>query len=170
MINHKKNISYRFEFRMSLKDVKNLTNRITNLFRRDHFIYIKNSDLQTNALKNFENMINIIETMPKAIINIGQFMLLETLMISGFLRGDYFLMPLSTCNLRIIEKNFWRYNRDVICDKEYFEFIQNDDNLLVFEEFYKTIKTLNDFDRDVISYILELKDIFSSSVLLYEEI
>lgn len=170
VLNSDRRLSYRFEFRMHETEINKLMSHIAIIIRTESFIYVNKIMFKLYALKNLETLIQVYESLPLSLIYVGQHVILETMIISGFLRGDIFHMPFTTVELRTLTKDLWIYGHSLLSEKKITNIISHDDQYVILESFCSTLKNISKHDLDIIKYLIELKEIFYCKILLYEEI
>ncbi|RVD90694.1 hypothetical protein TUBRATIS_28870 [Tubulinosema ratisbonensis] len=115
-------------------------------------------------------MLKIFNKIKKGLVNIGKFVIFETILISCFLRGDIFKMPFSTPMLRGTVRSMWLNNFRVIEEEFFLRIVESDEHYEVLENFIKTVDFLDDIMREEKLYLLQFKTIFFNKELLRSEI
>lgn len=162
--------SYRFEFRIPYEEVNKINFKLLNLLKVESFFYFNRSEFLDVIFKNTNTMLKIFNKIKKGLVNIGKFVILETILISSFLRGDIFKMPFSTPMLRGTVRSMWLNNFRVIEEEFFLRIVESDEHYEVLENFIKTVDFLDDIMREEILYLLQFKTIFFNKELLRSEI
>lgn len=108
--------------------------------------------------------------MNKSILHLPRFLILETILVSGFLRGDLLRIPFSTCGIRDLIKKLWSHGYIKYYEKTYERILNHEDTFLVLEEFCKTVKTLDTNEKELIKYLIDLREIYWNKNIFFEEL
>ncbi|RVD91044.1 hypothetical protein TUBRATIS_25180 [Tubulinosema ratisbonensis] len=163
-------VPYRFEFRCPESEIEKISTLMKTVIRNEHFIYLRRIDFRIYVINNLDLMISLLKTMNKSILHLPRFLLLETIIVSGFLRGDIIRIPFSTCGIRDLVKRLWSHGYIKWHDRTFERIMLHEDAFLILEEFIKTVKTLDTHEKDLVKYLIELREIYSNKVIFYEEL
>lgn len=131
--------SFRWEFRIKYNEITDLLQKMEPLIEKNSFIFIEKDLFFKDILFNLNLFFELIYSIEKAIINTGKFVILEILLNSSFLRGDRFMMPFTNKNIRDLIKKLYNYNQTEIQKNLITDIINNNDHILVFENFFNSI-------------------------------
>ncbi|RVD92955.1 hypothetical protein TUBRATIS_005280 [Tubulinosema ratisbonensis] len=163
-------IYYRFEFRLQAININELELRISKKLKPNNFTYFDKTKFLNLVENNVIFFLDFINSIEKKVLSTGKVVILESLFVNSYLRGNIFLLPFTTRLLRTEIKTFWKQTPYMLNKSNLDNVFSSSEHYDTLANFLKTINGINTKNKENITCFLKYRPLFNKKEIFLNEI